>query len=122
MVSAGKLSPYETYAPISAACALTALTWYRAAWLGAIVSLGLLTAASVSAEPIDGCTNTSDLTGVIADCTKIIESDWATNRQVRLAFNNRAGAHELLGDHNAAIDDYSRALDIDPHYVTALYN
>jgi tetratricopeptide (TPR) repeat protein len=86
------------------------------------VSLGLFTVETASADTIDGCTNAVDPRGAIADCTKIIDSDWATDRQVKFAYNNRASANEYFGNHDAAIDDYSRALQIDPHYATALYN
>ena len=86
------------------------------------VSLGLLTAASASPDDVEGCANASDLKGALAACTKIIESNWANDHQVALAFNNRANANDALGYSNAAINDYSRALAIDPHYGNALYN
>src|SRR5690349_8613766 len=54
------------------------------------VSLGLLTAASANTDDIEGCANASDLRGALAACTKIIESNWANDHQVALAFDNRA--------------------------------
>jgi len=87
-----------------------------------LVSLGLLTPASANTDDIESCANASDLKGALAACTKIIESNWANDHQVALAFNNRANANDALGYSNAAINDYSRALAIDPHYGNALYN
>jgi tetratricopeptide (TPR) repeat protein len=86
------------------------------------LSLGLLTAASANTDDIEGCANASDLKGALAACTKIIESNWANDHQVALAFNNRANANDALGYSDTAINDYSRALAIDPHYGNALYN
>jgi tetratricopeptide (TPR) repeat protein len=96
--------------------------WPQKVLIAVFVCLGLLKGASSKTDDIEGCTNASNLVGAVAACTRIIESNWANDHQVALAFNNRANANDALGYSDAAIDDYSRALAIDPHYGNALYN
>jgi tetratricopeptide (TPR) repeat protein len=39
-----------------------------------------------------------------------------------LALNDRANAHEAVGEYDQAIEDYGRAIEIDPSYAPAYYN
>ena len=39
-----------------------------------------------------------------------------------MAFNNRGFAYDSLGYHKQAIEDYNRAIEIDPDSVKAYYN
>ena len=108
--------------PEEAAAESVELRSLREIAVAIFVSLGILTAASANTDDNAGCANASDLKGALAACTKIIESNWANDHQVALAFNNRANANDALGYSDAAINDYARALAMDPHYGNALYN
>jgi tetratricopeptide (TPR) repeat protein len=39
-----------------------------------------------------------------------------------IAYNNRGTAKEQYGDHQGALDDFTQALTLHPHYATAYYN
>lgn len=71
---------------------------------------------------LDACANAFDPASAIAGCSAVVDADWASDEQLRLAFNNRANARAYLGDIEDAVDDYGRALAYDPHYVNARYN
>src|SRR5262249_11557202 len=103
-------------------CSRAALRWLQGTLAAIFLCLGLSTVASSGTDDIEGCVNALDLKSALAACTKIIESNWASDHQVALAFNNRANARDALGYPDAAIDDYSQAIAIDPHYGNALYN
>ena len=60
-------------------CARLASRWLQEALAIIFVCLGLLTAASGSTDDVAGCTNALDLKGAISACTKIIESNWASD-------------------------------------------
>jgi tetratricopeptide (TPR) repeat protein len=77
---------------------------------------------AVLANPIEDCANAADPREAVEGCTKIIASNWATDDQLKLAFNIRANANSYLGSIANAIDDYGRALALDPHYENARYN
>ncbi|NJL42544.1 MAG: tetratricopeptide repeat protein, partial [Pseudanabaena sp. SU_2_4] len=47
--------------------------------------------------------------------TKAIEFD----PKFALAYNNRGGAHDDLGDKQAALVDYNKAIELDPNYGAA---
>lgn len=66
--------------------------------------------------------NAADPREAVEGCTTIIASNWATDDQLEMAFNNRANANSYLGHIAIAIDDYGRALALDPHYGNARYN
>ena len=76
----------------------------------------------VLANPIEECVNAADPREAVEGCTTIIASNWATDDQLEMAFNNRANANSYLGHIAIAIDDYGRALALDPHYGNARYN
>lgn len=68
------------------------------------------------------CTDAFNPAAAIIGCSAIINSTWANDDQLALAYNNRANAQSDLGLAEAAIADYGRALALDPHYVNASYN
>ena len=96
--------------------------WLRSTSMAGGICLGFLTAPSASLDTIGVCADALNPEDMISACTEIVASRWSNNRQVMFALNNRANAHESLGNHNAAIHDYSRALGVDPHYENARYN
>jgi tetratricopeptide (TPR) repeat protein len=85
----------------------------------------LISGASVAvcqASVLDDCEDATDPREAIIGCTAIVESDWANVEQMKFALNNRANALAYLGSVPQAIEDYGRALILDPHYVNALFN
>ena len=86
------------------------------------IALWLILIQPACADPIDDCADAADPGDAITGCTAVINSDWATEHQLVLAFNNRANAQDYFGRSTLAIDDYSAALALEPHYVNARYN
>lgn len=84
--------------------------------------LFLLQPTSALGDILDDCTNEHVPADAAKACSVLIESTWATDRQLVLAFNNRANALAYLGRSEEAIMDFSRAIALDPHYVNARYN
>lgn len=87
-----------------------------------IASASFALHSSAAADVIEECSAAFDPADAIPACTEIVASSWATEKQVAYAFNNRANAHDYFGRSRAAIEDYSRALALDPHFVNARYN
>ncbi len=54
--------------------------------------------------------------------TWIIESGGVSKKNLGNAFYNRGNAYYYLGAHGKAIEDYSRALVLNPGHAEALYN
>ncbi len=100
--------------------------WRRRLWrvlMPAFLALGFMSFTALAEQAvIDACANAFDPSEVVTGCSAVIGSEWATDEQLRLAFNNRANARAAFGEIEAAIDDYGRALGYDPHYVNARYN
>lgn len=96
--------------------------------IAATLTVASITFASVSntavavADVIEDCAGAYAPTDALAACSEIIASDWASEKQLVIAHNNRANANDYLGRPEVAIEDYSRALAYDPHSVNALYN
>ncbi len=78
--------------------------------------------SSAADDVFSECSEAYDPAEALVACTRIIESSWATEHQLKHAFNNRANAADYLGKPHAAIEDYSLALTIDPHFINARYN
>ena len=64
----------------------------------------------------------SGLDAQIDGCTIIINSRAATPRSLAIAYNNRGNAHYRMGQHDLAIQDYNRAVEIDPGHASAFNN
>lgn len=58
----------------------------------------------------------------IKGCTALILSGGESPRILTIAHNNRGNAYVAKGDYDQAIEDYNRAIKIDPGYVKALNN
>lgn len=93
-----------------------------------LIAVGLLAAATVvirspaAADVLERCSSAFDPADALSACDEIISSSWSTDQQMAIAFNNRGNAHDYLGRTQAAIDDYSRVLALEPHSINARYN
>ena len=54
--------------------------------------------------------------------TQAINSGELSENNLSISYNNRGVAHNRAGDDEAAIEDYSRAIQVNPRYFTALSN
>jgi tetratricopeptide (TPR) repeat protein len=70
----------------------------------------------------DGKAEQNDYEKSIQYLTWIIESGGVSKKNLGNAFYNRGNAYYYLGAQGKAIDDYSRALVLDPEHADALYN
>jgi tetratricopeptide (TPR) repeat protein len=63
----------------------------------------------------------------IADCDKVIEENLKNGHEsdeslLKIAYNNRGWANYKLFQYDKAIDDFTKAIEIDPAYALAIYN
>ncbi len=87
----------------------------------AAVALGA-PAVSVQSADIDACTQADEPLAAVDGCTRFLNRHAFNTEQAAMALNNRANAHSMLGDDDAALVDYDRAIDIVPTYINARYN
>jgi len=82
-------------------------------------------ASATSAQTLDEnrrqCTDPQPDLGIVG-CTALIQSGQETRGNAAIAFYNRGYAYGAKGDHDRAIQDYDRALEINPAYPEAFYN
>ena len=58
----------------------------------------------------------------INGCTTVIQSGKEPNRNLAIAFHNRAVAYYAKGEHDRAIQDYDQAIQLNPTLVDAFNN
>src|SRR5262245_4711761 len=58
----------------------------------------------------------------ISDCTELIRSAWWRGKNLAQLYHSRGNAHRTRGDIDAAIADYSSAIQVDPTFALAFYN
>lgn len=73
-------------------------------------------------EAIADCSQRSDAPLAIKGCSAIIKSTLLNSELQSKAYNNRGNAFYLLGKTDKAINDYSKAIELNPHYSSALFN
>lgn len=84
--------------------------------------------ASVSfATPVFGgaeedCARASDPETSLGACTALIETGAVAGTNLAIAYNNRGAARDALGENRQAIEDYDKALEIEPDYAAVYYN
>jgi tetratricopeptide (TPR) repeat protein len=79
------------------------------AWFGATAAL---------ADVVHDCTQKSDADLQIKACTSLIE---AGGSNAAVFYYNRANAYDSKGDYDAAIPDYTKAIELNPKFTEA-YN
>jgi tetratricopeptide (TPR) repeat protein len=82
----------------------------------------LLTSTPVKSDAVDDCFGGYDPADIVTGCTQLLGSAWVTDDQIPLVFNNRGNAYGLLRLNQKAIEDYSRAIALEPNYIEARYN
>ena len=102
----------------------------RAALAGALMLSATVSApASMTGPALAQALNGSQCSGrpgipwdeQIAGCTNAIKSGRHTGKELAAAFTGRAAAHRAKGDLERAIQDYDRAIKLDPNAATAFY-
>jgi Flp pilus assembly protein TadD len=63
---------------------------------------------------VDRCNGAPIPSARIEACTQVITSGDFTQKQVAASHNNRGYAYSNLGDYDRAMDDYNRAVSLDP--------
>jgi tetratricopeptide (TPR) repeat protein len=96
-----------------------ALTYYAlslAALLGCVPTFG------ASQNDYDDCMQHADPDRTIAGCSRIIDDIGESNRNRRIAYDNRGTAWHIKGNNNRAIADYSEAIKLNPKDALAYDN
>ena len=81
-------------------------------WLVAVVCSSNLGWAG----PTDDCNQENDIDRRIRGCTELIMAS-KDPFVLAPAYGNRGFAHQKKGDHDGAISDFTKAIDIDPKYA-----
>ncbi len=79
-------------------------------------------AAPAWAGTEEDCVQNRDLDRLISGCTAVIRSGQYSGRRLAIAYNNRGGAYNELGEYRRAIDDLNQALRLDPGDAVAYNN
>ena len=64
----------------------------------------------------------SDTDQSIAGCTALIQSGQLSGASLAIAYTNRGNAYDDKGAYDQAIQDYTKAIQVNPSYATAYYN
>src|SRR5437660_4528769 len=58
----------------------------------------------------------------ISGCTSVLQSANESKKNTAIALNNRGNAYHAKKNYDRAIEDYDRAIKLDPGYARAFYN
>ena len=94
----------------------------RRQWTPAIAGLGLILLAHTGhADDLGDC-NGNDTQRIIDGCSAIIDRRTESAASIAIAYNNRGNAYSDKGEIDWAIEDYDRAIALDPKYPLTYYN
>ena len=68
------------------------------------------------------CSQRGDAELAIEGCTVIIRSTLLNAELMAKAYNNRGNAYDLKGQLDHSIIDYTKAIELSPHYANAYFN
>jgi tetratricopeptide (TPR) repeat protein len=94
----------------------------RFALLATLLPLLFLPMASYGADPVDACRNVQQPAKAQVACSAIIKHNTSPGANLAWAFNNRGLANAALGSYLSAIEDYGKAIEIDPKLAAAYSN
>lgn len=94
---------------------------------GAALALALIVspAAAQVQQHIATCNdekNTYTLDQRIASCTTVIESGTYTGTNLAITYMNRGNAYDDKGDHDRALSDYNRSVELNPKNARTYFN
>jgi tetratricopeptide (TPR) repeat protein len=89
-----------------------------------IASTLLLVFSAISASAADKsvwdkCNRTRDTGASIAACTQIVQASGETASDRAIAYSIRGGAYQAEGDSDRAIEDFTKAIEINPQDAKA---
>lgn len=74
------------------------------------------------ADPLTTCNDSPDPAAQIQGCTEYIAAGESTNENLSVAYLNRAIARSMTSQHDAAFDDFAKAIELDPDNPLPPYN
>ncbi|MEM6624595.1 MAG: tetratricopeptide repeat protein [Pseudomonadota bacterium] len=91
--------------------------------LAIFAAAGLLASAlGAQAGPAEDCTQGEDPQLSIQGCTTLINAGQLNSEGMAIAHNNRGNAYQRLNDPQQALQEYDRAINLNPNYSTAYNN
>src|SRR5262245_18458118 len=87
-----------------------------------MVKSGVRVVRPISRQDEETCTRSSDVTAVIAACTRLIESGQFTTRNLAIFHFDRGIAHKNKSDFDQALADYNEAIRLGLNYAHAYLN
>jgi Flp pilus assembly protein TadD len=89
-----------------------------------IASTLLLVFSAISASAADKsvwdkCNQTRNRDASIAACTQIVPAPGETASDLAIAYSIRGGAHQAEGDSDRAIEDFTKAIELNPQDAKA---
>ena len=89
-----------------------------------IASTLLLVFSAISASAADKsvwdkCNQTRNRDASIAACTQVVQAPGETASDRAIAYSIRGGAYQAEGDSNRAIEDFTKAIEINPQDAKA---
>jgi tetratricopeptide (TPR) repeat protein len=94
---------------------------------GAAIALALIVAPAAADLQQDVAICNGDVAGAsldqkIASCTAVVESGRYSGANLGYVYVNRANAYDDKGDHDRALSDYNRSIELNPNNASAFFN
>ena len=94
---------------------------------GAAIALALVVSPAAAQLQHDIAVCNNDIAGAsldqkIASCTAVVESGRYAGANLGYVYVNRANAYDDKGDHDRALSDYNRSIEVNPNNASAYFN